>query len=102
MKKFFKKFKELKPVKWLVFQFNSIWNHFHWKKVIKEANELHQKTGKRYYVIPTVNKCIVVNNDWLKLYNKSQKKNKQPTLTHKQLTEMAYYDTGRGNLRRIV
>ena len=81
----------------IIREINDILNSLSYRKHRRKADKLHKKTGKRYFVIPESDtKCIVVNNDWLKYYNRKVPKSKR--LTFKELCEMAYYSTGRGKL----
>lgn len=40
----------------------------------REANQRHQTNGRRYYVIPNAGKLLVVNSDFVKLWNKNAAK----------------------------
>ena len=62
------------------------------KKHCLEADRKHAIDGKRYFVIPAGDlELIVVNNDWLKSYNRMVPKNKR--ISFKQLIEQSYYCT---------
>jgi len=74
---------------WLVYQYNSIWNTRHFKKQCKIADKLHEKTGKRYFVIPGDGRCHVVDNEFVKQYNRKAKKK----ISFKDLIEGCYYCT---------
>ena len=85
-------FKELKE--WFTLQYNSIWNTLHFKRKVKEANEMHKRTGKQYHVIPGPRKeLLIVNNEWLKKFNKAIKKGGGKPISFPQLLEMSYYST---------
>jgi hypothetical protein len=89
----------IKAERWIVFHYNSIWNTLHLKLSVRKANKRHKLTGKRWYVVPTDKNLMVVDNDWLKRYNAAPGTKK---ISQKQLSEMAYYSTGRGQLVRKV
>jgi len=60
------------------------------KSKIREANRLFLETGKRYFVIRVANdKLMVVNNEFLKEFNKLSKKK----VTCKSLSEHSIYYT---------
>ena len=68
-----------------------IWNPIHFRAMKKRANLYHEKTGKRYFVVPmTATRCTVVNNDYIKSYNK-QKGAKRININD--LIRMSYYST---------
>lgn len=59
-------------------------------KAKTKANSLHKMTGKRYYVIPyQKGRLIVVDNNYVKLYNKYNKSK----ITIERLLLMSYYHT---------
>ena len=72
------------------------------KRLIKEADRLHNLTGKQYYVIPVENwrrgEYVIVNNEAHKAYNKQAKKLGKPQFNFKQLAEIAVYKTKVGSL----
>lgn len=71
----------------------------YFKRKCNEADNQFQLTGKRHFVIPFgEQELIVVNNHWLKIYNK--KVGTGQRRTYKQLIESAYYATKAGNLHR--
>ena len=62
----------------------------------KRANELHNATGQRYYVVPfgKEGNVIVVNNEYVDIYNKiNRKKVPFKKINTYELEKMAYYAT---------
>ena len=90
--------KQLKKAwKWVVYQYNSLHNSimFYFKK--KEAMRKWELTGLRHWVLPTSgHKLIVVNNRYIKEYNKLVERKKQ--LNIYDLERMAYFATPCGKL----
>lgn len=86
----------LKDLKnWFIFQYNSIWNYFHFRYMKKQAEKMHKLTGKQYFVVPkTKTSCMVVDNTFIKAYNQNVPKNKR--ITHVDLLRMCYYKTASG------
>jgi hypothetical protein len=84
--------------KWLKFQYNSIYNSimFWYKK--KEADRLHQLTGRRYFVIPAGNKLAIVDNRSIAAFNRAQPKGKRITIND--LLKESYYATPLQGLNR--
>ena len=61
-------------------------------KAKKTADHLHATTGKRYHVVPSgKNKLAVVNNDYIKLYNKTKGVKKKINIHT--LIKLSYYST---------
>lgn len=93
------KLKQLKTkVVWL---WNSyVWNPIHLRAMKRKANKLHQMTGKRYFVLPaTQTKLMVVDNTYIKNYNKAIKKEKgYKKININDLLNMAYYATSTRSL----
>jgi hypothetical protein len=76
---------------WIIFEVNTIWNYIHYRYMKKKADRLHKLTGRRYFVVPkTANSLTVVDNSYIKYYNKVNK-NKQITIVD--LINMSYYAT---------
>ena len=86
----------LKTIKdWFVFNYNSVWNHFHFKNMKRKADKMHKLTGKQYFVVPkTKTSCMVVDNSFIKAYNRNMPKNKR--ITHIDLLRMCDYKTIKG------
>jgi hypothetical protein len=82
----------LKLKAYVIWLWNSyIWNPLHFRYMKSRANEYNKKTGKRYFVVPhTETRCMVVDNDYIKHYNK-QKGIKKININD--LIRMAYYAT---------
>jgi hypothetical protein len=58
---------------------------------------LWKQKGKQYWILPTSGQqLIIVNNDWIKLYN--QKVEKAKRLDYYSLNKMAYFATPCGKL----
>jgi len=82
---------------WVVFTYNSWWNTRHLKKMTKDADKKHELTGKQFFVVPaSKTRLMVVDNSYVKAYNKMASKQKRPKITHPQLLEMCYYKTPSG------
>jgi hypothetical protein len=78
---------------WLIFQYNSIWNYFHFRYMRNIADKMHAKTGKRYHVVPkTKTSLMVVDNTYVDKYNKLVK-GKAKKITIIELCKMSYYST---------
>lgn len=91
----------------IVYWYNSVWNHFHFKNMCRKANKMHKMTGKRYFVVPkTDTSLMVVDNEYIKQYNKfmskQKKANRVKKITIKDLIEMSYYCTSTKGLVRNV
>jgi hypothetical protein len=87
----------MKAIKhFFVFYWNSLLNYINYYYLRHQANVLHKRTGKQYFIVPeNKTKMMIVNNDFMRIYNKgSQKK-----ITYQELCRMAYYTTGRGVLK---
>ena len=78
-----------KLLKWLVFQVNARAQKRLLNKYIKRADLLHATNGKRYHVIPIENQLVIVDNTFIKEYNKRAKKK----INIADLFELAYYST---------
>lgn len=86
MKNLFKKLKTS-----IIFEFNSLLNYFNFWKMKRKANKLHQTTKKRYHVVPmSETELMVVNNDFIKWYNKHTRGKK---INIHDLIKMSYYST---------
>jgi hypothetical protein len=84
---------------WIIYQVNTMINYFNYWWMKKEADRLHKTTGKRYHVVPAgPTKLMVVDNNWIKLYNQSLPKNKRITIND--LLKMSYYSTPLQGLNR--
>ena len=83
---------KMKKIKeWLIYQYNSIRNNIEFKNKKKKADKLHKLTGKRYHVVPaTSTSLMVVDNSYIKVYNKVVKGRK---ITINDLLRMSYYST---------
>jgi len=93
MSNFFKTIKE-----WFIFWSNSIWNTFHFGYMKRKAKKLHKLTGKQYFVVPkTQTSCMVVDNSFIKAYNKNVPKSKR--IRHIDLLKMCYYKTSAGTYK---
>lgn len=79
----------LKAIK---YEFNSLLNSFDFWRKKRKANKLHKLTGKRYWIVPGTKNLLVVNNDFIKQYNRKCPKHKR--IDHIKLNDMAYYCTG--------
>lgn len=90
-------FKNIKA--WFIFQFNTWWNTYHFWSKKREAERLHKLTGKQYFIVPkTKTSLMVVDNTFIKYYNKNAPKGKR--ITHPDLLKMCYYKTSCGNYKR--
>jgi len=75
----------------ILFEINSIRNTLRFKRARRKADKMHELTGRRYHVIAAAdNKLVVVDNNFVKYYNK---KTKGPKITIDKLIEMSYYST---------
>ena len=75
------------------FEYNSILNSFFFWKMKRKANKMHKLTGKRYHVVPKDNThLMVVDNSFIKRYNKAVK-GKSKKITIHDLLKMSYYST---------
>ena len=63
-------------------------------RAIKRADKLHELTGKRYFVMPGDAGLQVVDNEYLKSYNRSAARNHTRRWTIKDVLEVCYYATG--------
>lgn len=83
-----------KSIIWL---YNSyIWNPLHLWWMKKQADQAHKETGKRYFVVPaTENRCMVVDNTYIKYYNRQKGVKK---INIHDLIKMAYYATSTRSL----
>jgi hypothetical protein len=73
------------------FEYNSILNSIAFWINKREADKRHKSNGRRYHVVPaTSTRLIVVDNSYIKHYNKHSK---GPKLTIVKLLEMSYYST---------
>lgn len=86
MKNIFKIIKES-----VIFEFNSLLNYYNFWRMKRKANKLHSVTKKRYHVLPISDtKLIVVDNSFLKYYNKQKGVKK---INIHDLLKMSYYST---------
>ncbi len=75
----------------IIFEINSLLNYYNFWKMKRKANKLHKMTKKRYHVVPLSDtKLTVVNNDYIKWYNKHKGVKK---ITIHDLIKMSYYST---------
>ena len=82
-------FKKIKA--FFVFEFNSLLNYYNFWRMKRKANKLHLMTKKRYHVVPmTETKLMVVDNNWIKHYNKYTTGKK---INIHDLIKMSYYST---------
>jgi hypothetical protein len=82
-----------KIIKNIKFEINSLINSYNFWKAKRKANKMHRLTGKRYHVVPaSETKLMVVNNDFVKEYNRLVKK-KGHKITIEKLLKMSYYST---------
>ena len=72
------------------------------KKLKKEADRLHIRTGKQYLIIPVDNwtrgEYVIVNNEAHKAYNKEARKLGRPQINFVELCKIAVYKTPAGRL----
>ncbi len=83
--------------KWINSQLILFWNtiQFRWYKY--EADRMHELTGKRYFVIPkSDSRLSVVDNNYIKRYNKAASKLHFNKITFLDLIESCYYCTTTG------
>jgi len=84
--------------KQIIFWYNTLWNSVHFWYLKIQANRLHKLTGKQYWIVPkTETSCMVVDNSFIKEYNRLAPKSKRIDFVN--LEKMAYYCTGRGTLK---
>jgi len=91
--------KKLKAyIKKLQFTVNGWLNSIEFYFLKKKADRLHKLTGRRHWIVPkSSNKCMVVDNSYIKIYNSVVKHRK---IDIYKLEKMAYYATASGNLTR--
>jgi hypothetical protein len=85
--------------KWIIYQYNSVYNWVIWTNAKNKADRMHKLTGKRYFVIPRKGGLMVVDNDFVKFYNKNIKQ-KKDHIDIKRLLEMCYYATPLQSINR--
>ena len=76
---------------------NSILAEFYWWNIKRKALRLARYTGLQHHIIPAGNKCIIVNNRWLKAYNKKAR----AKITVHKLIQQAYFSTPANGARVI-
>lgn len=86
-------------MKWIHQQINYIRNRIRMWYYCTEADRRHKLTGKRYFVIPDGKKLKVVDNDYIKLYNKAAAHLKCKKINIKDLLEASYYVTEMGTTK---
>ena len=87
------------PMRWIgkeiKYNVNSFLNFYNWWKVKRRALRAHKYTGLQHHVIPSGPTTLtIVNNRWLKWYNKNTTGKK---IDIKTLLESAYFSTPIGN-----
>ena len=84
---------------WIIYQYNTIYNYILYYMKRSEADRLHATTGKRYHVVPTGKRgLMVVDNTFVKLYNSGVPKAKRITIN--ELLRMSYYSTSVNSVTR--
>ena len=84
---------------WISYQYNTIHNYISYYIKKQEADRLHATTGKRYHIVPSGKRgLIVVDNSFVKTYNSMQPKGKRITIND--LLKMSYYSTSVNGLNR--
>lgn len=83
-------------MKWIKAQFNYIRNRIQFWYFRNEADRMHKITGKRYFVIPNGKTLKVVDNDYVKLYNRAAAKLNYKKVTIVDLLHDCYYCTQMG------
>lgn len=83
-------------MKYLKQQFNYLWNRIRFWYFCNEADRMHKLTGKRYFIIPDGEKLKIVDNDYIKLYNKAASHLKCKKINIHNLLEACYYCTEMG------
>ena len=84
----------MKILNQIIFWYNSTINYFNFKIARKKADKMHKLTGRRYHVIPAPNnKLMVVDNSFVKVYNKKAKEIKTKQIDAMDLIKMSYYST---------
>jgi hypothetical protein len=63
---------------------------------------LHKTTNKKYYVIPYKNSLKVIDNDWVKAYNRLAKKHNQGGISYNDLLRESYYITSNGTTNHRI
>jgi len=89
--------KYLKDVgKLFSYNVNGLLATFKWWNIKRKALRLAKFTGLQHHIIPIGDKCMIVNNRWLKAYNKQSKSK----ITVLKLIQHAYFSTPSG--KRII
>ena len=88
-----------KIVEFAKFQYNSIWNTLHYKRMIFNANFKHWCSRNKYevfFVIPFTKTSLgVISQNQRKQYNNFALKNGLKKFTHNELIKASYYTTGK-------
>jgi hypothetical protein len=83
----------MKILRWIASEYWDLVESFKFWRVKRQANALHNKTGKRYHVLPTHNgRLMIVDNEYVNAYNKLVK-GTHKKITIKTLIEQSYYST---------
>ena len=61
------------------------------ERIKKDALKLHALTGSQYHIVEDESGLMIINNKWLKWYNKNCDRSRR--FTHKQVLENALYST---------
>ena len=71
------------------YKFNTTFYRFHFWRMKRRADKLHEIRGKQYFVIPVIGtELVVVDGTYLDTYNAIAKKTNLRKLTYKNLLEM--------------
>ena len=81
------------------FEYNSTIKRFVLWAFKRKANRMHKLTGKRYHVLTMGKTFTVVDNSFIKFYNK-EVKNKSRKIDIHDLIKMSYYSTAVQSITR--
>ena len=83
------------------YKFNTTFYTFHFWRMKRKADKLHEIKGKQYFVIPLDGKTlVVVDGSYIDTYYAIAKKTNLSKLTYVALIEMCYYKTPAGTYTR--
>lgn len=86
-------------IKWIAFQYNSIWNTVHWNRMIFKANFKKWCSRNEYeifFVLPFTKISLgIINAQQRQDYNKQCMKQGLRRLSHNNLIKSCYYCTGK-------
>jgi len=78
------------------YQVNSFWNFTQWRKTKRRCIRAWKYTGLQHHIVPASDSTLmIVNNRWLKWYNKQP--GIQKKIDIRVLLESAYFSTPQGN-----